>query len=233
MDASQCCVGIAFTQIAHLDTVLTAHHQTLAVLLLIDKSTHSIEVSCQHHGKFFKLTRFVTFVHLLQMIFDAAFHTQIVGIVHRAQERQSIAHHSCLRLVARRKGENVAFKIEGFSLSLHSAAHIDVVQTQQFFSSFDACTRVVVACYHYHLHSFIFLRALVEKIKKQALHLHTGVRRIEDIATDDEGIGLFVLQRLEQPLEEMAMLSHTTVLMKDVAQMKVCGMDDFHCNLCA
>ena len=175
----------------------------------------------------------MTFVHLLQMIFDAAFHTQIVGIVHRAQERQSIAHHSCLRRMARRKGKNIAFKIHVFALSLHSAAHIDVVQTQQLFGSFDACTRVVVACYHYHLHSFIFLRALVEKIKKQTLYLHTGVRRIENVATDDEGIGLFVLQRLEQPLEEMAMLSHTTVLMKDIAQVEVCGMDDFHCNLCA
>ena len=163
------------------------------------------------------------------MIFDAAFHTQIVGIVHRAQERQSIAHHSCLRRVARRKGKNVAFEIDVFALSLHSAAHIDVVQTQQLFGSFDARSRIVVARYHHHLHSFIFLRALVEKIKKQTLYLYTGVRRIEDVATDDEGIGLFVLQRLEQPLEEMAMLSHTTVLMKDVAQMKVGGVNDFHC----
>ena len=108
------------------------------------------------------------------------------------------------------------------------ASNVDVVAAQQFSRCFETCTRVVIAGSDDHLQTLVGLDGVNEKIEKKTLCFGTRIVGVEDVTAHNERIGLFVGDGLLQPMEEMPMFGRARVLMENVSEVEVGGVDDFH-----
>ena len=160
---------------------------------------------------------------------DAFLHRESGGIVGGSEERQGEAHHLGRVRSARGEGQNHSFEV-GFAFSVlpHRAAHIDIVHAQQFLPRFEACARIVVTGNEYNAHAGMFYRKMGEEIVEKSLYLGGWIRSVEDVAAHNEGVGLLGYDGVAQPAEEVAVFGHTMVAVKDVAEVPIGGMNDFH-----
>ena len=60
------------------------------------------------------------------------------------------------------------------------------------------------------------------------MRYHDWLRRIEDVAGHQKGVGLLGANKLAELLKERLVFSAPVQVVKDVAQMPVGSMNDFH-----
>ena len=105
------------------------------------------------------------------------------------------------------------------------------MRLEQSGGCFKAAGGVVVAGSHHHLQSRHLLGGFEQEVVEEFLRRGRGVCRVEHVARDEQGVGLFVLEGPHEPGQEVAVLAKPVVGVEGVAEVPVGSVQKFHGNV--
>ena len=110
----------------------------------------------------------------------------------------------------------------------HRAPYIYIVWFEQGGGSFEARRGIVVAGNGHYLQAGQAARGFSEKVVKHLLCRSRGIGGVENVAGNQQSVGLLLAKHAEQPVQEMPMLISALMPVELVAEMPVGCMDKFH-----
>lgn len=155
--------------------------------------------------------------------------TQVrAGHFSRAQERQGQAPGSDLATaVGQRNQQPLGIQL-AFVQPVHTAQGMGAQAPHERGGQFDARARVVVAGDHHDVQLGLLLVGLDDEVVEAFLGFDRRVDRVEDIAGDQQRIGLTQVQLAEQPVEEAGVFEVAFLAVQALAQVPVGGMKQTH-----
>jgi len=108
------------------------------------------------------------------------------------------------------------------------ADHAGAVRLEQRAGGLDAAGRVVVARDEHDVEPWRALARLLEETVQLFLRLGRRVGVVEDVAGDEQRVGLLGHDGVEQPVEEALVLVGPFVIVQGLAEMPVGGVQQPH-----
>ena len=110
--------------------------------------------------------------------------------------------------------------------SPHSAAHINTHLLEQWAGSLKTCRRIMIPGNDDNLQFGIFVRYFAQECIVHLLRVGRRIRTIEDIARDQQDIGLPGLQHVLEPCQKTRVFAPAVVFKKMLSEVPVCGVND-------
>ena len=150
------------------------------------------------------------------------------GDLGRTQEGQGQAPGQHLALgVGQRHQQALAVEL-AFVEPLHPAHGVGAQAAHQRGGQFDARAGVVAAGDHHDGQARLLLVGADDEIVESFLGFDRWVDRVEDIACDQQGVGLAQLQLAQEPVEEAGMFEVALLAVQGLSQMPVGGVKQTH-----
>ena len=159
---------------------------------------------------------------MFKIIAQALFLCHSGRIIAGTQVRNGKANDLCLIIVAPTQRENQAVEIgRAVRQAFDRAAHIYIMKIQQAGRCFEACAGIVVAGNDHDLQSAHLLGSGAEKAEKHLFGLGRRIGMIEDIAGNEQDVGLLLRKRLPQPSKVVLKFCFAIIAVEGIAQMPI------------
>ena len=229
VDMPQGYIRKAGGKLGGVDILLAAHYDALAVLLGVDLAARGVEVGRHDHA----LVLAVAVARLADDVAEEAAHaaaeTVLHGQVGAAQKGHSDAYHLVVGITAAvQRDEQVVEHRAVALLRVQEAAYVYLAALEERTRCLEPHAAVVIAGRHYDLQPGILLRGLAQKVVVELLSRGGGIGIVKDIAGYDKGVGLVVVYRTEQEVQEIPVLGAPVVVVEVIADVPVGSVDNSH-----
>ncbi|MNH16018.1 hypothetical protein D3C79_756440 [compost metagenome] len=155
--------------------------------------------------------------------------TQVcAGDFRRAQERQRQAPGGDLALGVGQRNQQ-AFAVQfTFIQPLHAAQGVGAQAAHQRRRQFDARAGVVVAGDHHDVQLGLLFVGLDDEVVEPLLGFDRRIDGVEDVAGNQQGIGLAQLELAEQPIEKTGVFEIAFLAVQGLTQVPVGGVKQTH-----